>query len=244
MPELSEELMRDYANALTFLGVCQYFPDDALLRGYVFLRPKWIIDALFTLLLHDSLDETRGHFTENDTLRIWTGPEYRGMHGLLVRMMERFELCYRVEGDGQTYILPQRLPGENQTYGWNEPDDTPVQYRYKFMPKGILTRLICRLHTRIETDPERGQRVWNDAVIFALPARNARKCSTKSSGKWMTSTAMPNTRTYRLRSWCRVHATSALSRKSRVSMISIRCKNASKKAKPLRSAKRAARMCR
>jgi hypothetical protein len=169
MPELSEELMRDYANALTFLGVCQYFPDDALLREYVFLRPKWIIDALFTLLLHDSLDETRGHFTENDTFQIWTGPEYRGMHALLVRMMERFELCYRVEGDGHTYILPQRLPSESHTYGWNEPDDTPVQYRYKFIPKGILTRLICRLHTRIETDPERGQRVWNDAVIFALP---------------------------------------------------------------------------
>ena len=37
------------------------------------------------------------------------------------------------------------------------------------MPKGILTRLICRLHPRIEADPERGQRVWCDAVIFALP---------------------------------------------------------------------------
>jgi hypothetical protein len=70
MPELSEDLMRDYANALTFLGVCQYFPDDAHLREYVFLRPKWIIDALFALLLHDSLDETRGHFIENDTFRI------------------------------------------------------------------------------------------------------------------------------------------------------------------------------
>jgi hypothetical protein len=91
------------------------------------------------------------------------------MRALLVRMMERFELCYRVEGDGHTYVLPQRLPGENRTCGWNEPGDTPVQYRYKFMPKGILTRLICRLHPRIETDPERGQRVWNDAVIFALP---------------------------------------------------------------------------
>ena len=169
MPDLSEDLLRDYANALTFLGVCQYFPNDAMLSGFVFLRPKWIIDALFALLLHPSLETKRGHFTETDTFTIWQGSEYKGMHVLLVRMMEEFELCYRVEGGNHSYILPQRLPSESKTYGWNEPGDTPVQYRYKFMPKGILTRLICRLHERIETDPERGQRVWCDAVIFTLP---------------------------------------------------------------------------
>lgn len=169
MPELSEDLMRDYANALTFLGVCQYFPDDAMLSGFVFLRPKWIIDALFALLLHPSLEAKRGQFAEKDTLDIWQGEEYRGMYALLVRMMEEFDLCYRIEGSGHTFILPQRLPSESRTYGWDEPGDTPVQYKYKFMPKGILTRLICRLHARIETDPERGQRVWCDAVIFVLP---------------------------------------------------------------------------
>ena len=169
MPELSEDLLRDYANALTFLGVCQYFPDDALLADYVFLRPKWLIDALFELLLHPSLEATRGHFSEKDTRKIWLRPEYQGMHGLLVRMMKEFELCYRVEGEGENYIIPQRLPGENKTYGWDTTSNVPVQYRYKFMPKGVLTRLICRLHTRIEEDQELGQRVWNDAVIFTLP---------------------------------------------------------------------------
>ncbi|WP_083918254.1 COR domain-containing protein [Methylosarcina fibrata] len=169
MPELSEDLMRDYANTLTYFGICQYYSDDAMLSGFVFLRPKWIIDALFALLLHPWIEDKRGKFAEKDTLGIWDGEEYRGMHGLLVRMMEEFELCYRIEGGGHMYILPQRLPSESRTYGWNEPDATPVQYKYKFMPKGILTRLICRLHARIEADPELGQRVWCDAVIFMLP---------------------------------------------------------------------------
>lgn len=169
MPELSEELLRDYANALTFLGVCQYFPDDAHLSQFVFLRPKWIIDALFALLLHPMLESKRGYFSEKDTFAIWQAAEYQGMHALLVRMMEEFELCYRVEGDRHTYILPQRLPDESHSYGWDEAGDTVVQYRYKFMPKGILTRLICRMHQRIETDSERGQRVWCDAVILTLP---------------------------------------------------------------------------
>jgi hypothetical protein len=174
MPDLSEELLGDYANSLTSLGVCQYFPHDALLREYLFLRPKWIIDALFTLLLDPLMETQRGHFNENDTRTIWQGKEYQGMHPLLVRMMEEFELCYRVEGNGRTYILPQRLPSERDTYGWHEDDDTTIRYEYKFMPKGILTRLICRLHPRIETDPERGQRVWCDAVIFALPDNKGR----------------------------------------------------------------------
>jgi len=170
MPDLSPELMIDYANALTFLGVCQYFPDDVWLREYVFLRPKWIIDALFHLLLHPSLDATQGFFTENDTTHIWKTKEYNGMHGLLVRMMQEFELCYPIEGKSHAFIIPQRLPSENKTYGWSEIEDIPVQYQYKFLPKGILTRLICRLHERIETlQGSSRQHVWSDAVIFSLP---------------------------------------------------------------------------
>ncbi|GAB6140453.1 leucine-rich repeat domain-containing protein [Methylosoma difficile] len=174
MPELSEELLRDYANAFTFLGVCQYFPHDASLRDYVFLRPKWIIDALFSLLLHPTMEAKRGHFTENDTFEIWQGKKFQGMRSLLVRMMEEFELCYRVTGESHTFILPQQLPSENKSYGWDNQGNTPVRYEYKFMPKGILTRLICRLHPRIANEPTLGQRVWRDAVIFTLPNNKGR----------------------------------------------------------------------
>jgi len=167
--EDNEDLMKDYANAFTFLGVCQYFPDDLQLRNFVFLNPKWIIDALFQLLYHKKVEKQHGVFEEKDTLEIWKGTEYRGMEGHLVRMMENFELCYRITGDSHRYIVPQRLPAEKQSYNWDEPDATPLLYEYKFMPKGIVTRLTCRLHTRIE-----GNHVWNDAVIFAQPDRKAR----------------------------------------------------------------------
>jgi hypothetical protein len=174
MPELSEDLMRDYANSLTFLGVCQFFPEDAMLRNYVFLRPKWLIDALFDLILHPSLDGSRGYFSENDTFSIWQGKEYEGMHALLVRMMKEFELCYRVVGEGENYIVPQRLPGENDTYGWDLANNTVVRFEYKFLPKGILTRLICRMNSLIERNDALGQRVWCDAVIFNIAGGKGR----------------------------------------------------------------------
>ena len=167
--EDNEDLLKDYAKAFTFLGVCQYFPDDLQLRNFVFLNPKWIIDALFQLLYHKKVEKQHGVFEEKDTLEIWKGAEYRGMEGHLVRMMENFELCYRITGDSHRYIVPQRLPAEKQSYNWDEPDATPLLYEYKFMPKGIVTRLTCRLHTRIE-----GDHVWNDAVIFSQPDGKAR----------------------------------------------------------------------
>jgi hypothetical protein len=70
--------------------------------------------------------------------------------------------------EGENFIVPQRLPGENDTYGWQSEGDTVVRFEYKFLPKGILTRLICRMNSIIERDPELGQRVWCDAVIFSI----------------------------------------------------------------------------
>ncbi|MBK7939799.1 MAG: leucine-rich repeat domain-containing protein [Lewinellaceae bacterium] len=165
----NEELMKDYANAFTFLGVCQYFPDDVHLRNFVFLNPKWIIDALFQLLYHPKVEAQHGEFEEKDTFEIWKDKEYRGMEGHLLRMMENFELCYSIPGEARRYIVPQRLPAEQDSYNWDEPEATPLLYEYKFMPKGIVTRLTCRFHARIEND-----HVWNDAVIFTQPDGKAR----------------------------------------------------------------------
>lgn len=55
----------------------------------------------------------------------------------------------------------------SDTYGRQSAGDTVVRFEYKFLPKGILTRLICRMHSSIERDPALGQRVWSDAVIFS-----------------------------------------------------------------------------
>jgi len=157
------DLVRDYSKTFTVLGKCLHFPDDIELRNFVFLRPKWIIDALFSLLYHDIVIDQKGQFDEMDTAEIWQGQAYEAMHGKLIRLMENFELCYPVEGyTRRRFIVPQRLPAAGTAFPWEEHDTVRVVYRYKFMPKGVITRLICRLHRQIE-----GSHVWSDAVIFA-----------------------------------------------------------------------------
>ena len=154
------DVMQDIATTFTILGVCLHFKDDAVLKKFVFLNPKWIIDALFELLYHKIIIDQNGQFSENDLARIWSNELYADMDDKLIRIMENFELCYLIK-DSRNYMVPQRLPAEQQSYGWNEPQATRVEYEYKFMPKGIITRLTCRLHEKIDN-----YNVWNDAVIF------------------------------------------------------------------------------
>jgi internalin A len=91
--------------------------------------------------------------------KIWRGDDYRGMHGTLLKLMLNFEMCYKIQGV-ERYLIPQNQPpcpidiAEHATA-------TRVLFRYAFLPKGFLTRLICRQHTRI-AEPN----VWNNAVIF------------------------------------------------------------------------------
>jgi len=175
-----ELLMQDYAHTFTFLGIALHFHDDIFLKTSVFLRPKWIIDALFQVLYHEKVERQAGRFSEQDADGIWAAPEYDDMHGTLLRLMERFHLCYRIEGT-RDYIVPQRLPARTEAFAPPE-DNTRIVYRYKFMPSGILTQLTCRLHHRIEYagmlfrhEPDAPtaeyhsavQAVWSDAVQFS-----------------------------------------------------------------------------
>lgn len=161
------DVMQDIATTFTILGACLHFKDDLVLKKYVFLNPKWIIDALFQLIYHDKVIEQKGRFSELDADEIWAHADYDDMEDKLIRIMENFELCYRIK-DSKDYIVPQRLPAEDESYGWDAPNATKVQYDYKFMPKGLITRLTCRLHEKIENE-----HVWNDAVIFAMPKARA-----------------------------------------------------------------------
>lgn len=152
------DLMNDYARTFTILGIALHFHEDIYLKKQVFLRPKWIIDALFGLLYHDKIEKQNGRFDEHDAAEIWKGDEYEDLQGELLRLMQIFELCYLMDGT-KSYIVPQRLPERKDLF--HEPEATQVQYKYKFMPKGMLTRLTCRLHKRIKDD-----QVWSDAVQF------------------------------------------------------------------------------
>ena len=162
-----QDLMNDYARTFTYLGIALHFADDLHLKTQIFLRPKWIIDALFGLLYAPIVEAQNGRFSASDAETIWTGDEYEDMHGVLLQLMLRFKLCYELPSK-QGYIVPQRLPTRVEPFV-PPPDATHIVYRYRFLPSGILTQLTCTLHTRIEED-----KAWNDAVQFSAKSGQGR----------------------------------------------------------------------
>lgn len=164
----SEALANDWLAVFAKIGVCLHYPDDIYLRNKIFLHPQWIIDALFMLLYAEKIVKKNGHFTEEDVQDIWTQPHYKNMHRDLLRLIERFELAYSIPNTTpQAWILPQRLPAA-QDFNWQPAQKTVIVYQYAFMPRGIITRIICRLHRKIKNDA-----VWNDALVVAYQGEEA-----------------------------------------------------------------------
>ncbi|MBI5915786.1 MAG: leucine-rich repeat domain-containing protein [Bacteroidetes bacterium] len=162
--------MQDYAVLFTHLGNCLYFPGDDVLCDYLFLRPQWVMEALYALLHHKVVLDGQGTFTAMQAREIWSGKEYKGMHDQLIRLLLNFHLCYRMKEEGR-YVVPQRRPSVGSAYPWSEREQAEasvVVYDYTFMPQGLLTRLTCRLHEKIE-----GQHVWKEAVVFVQSATRA-----------------------------------------------------------------------
>ena len=145
------------------LGVCLHFQQDPILRNTLILKPKWGTDAVFAVLDDAQVIENLGKFSQRDLCRIWTNPDYRGMEGALLQLMINFELCYQIPDTVGEYIAPQLIDKDPPDYEWNETDNLQLRYSYPdFMPKGIVTRFIVKMHRNIWEQ----KYVWRSGVVL------------------------------------------------------------------------------
>jgi internalin A len=139
------------------LGIFLHYQDDPLLARTVILRNTWATEAVYKMLDDATVKSTQGRFTLGDCARLWQGDEYADMHLELLALMQRFELCYALpDQQPPVWLAPQLLPATlpNTLQNWEKPGDLMLRYRYQFMPKGIVSRLLVRLH-RFLHGPER-----------------------------------------------------------------------------------------
>ena len=65
--------------------------------------------------------------------------------------MKKFELHYQIPDQAaESYIAPQLLSVQQPAYVWEETGNLQLHYVYGFMPKGLLSRLIVRMHDYIK----------------------------------------------------------------------------------------------
>lgn len=144
------------------IGVFLHFQDDDLLNKTLFLNPNWATGAVYQLLDHPLLNEKNGRFSKADAASIWQADEFELLRDELLRLMQRFFLTYEIDGSGQ-YIVPERLPAARPEYAWDGEGNLLLRYSYDvFMPKGIMSQLIVRMHRHVSNHDY----VWNRGAVL------------------------------------------------------------------------------
>jgi hypothetical protein len=147
------------------LGVFLHFQKDNLLKRVVILQNQWATEAVFKMLDDETVKTQLGRFTEEDCERLWQDSDYADMHPELLALMEKFELCYVLQDSNpKKWLAPQLLPPSKPTElnDWAKAGDLVLRYRYEFLPKGMINRLMVRKHYFVH----RPELAWLTGVLF------------------------------------------------------------------------------
>ncbi len=132
------------------LGVLLHFKDDIDLKDTVILNHEWITSGVYKILDDRIVIENKGRFKNEDLKRIWANEDYKLKIRELISLMKnkKFDLCFEI-GNGE-YLVPRLLPVDEIDHNWESSSDAlKFEFQYKFMPKGILARLIVKLSSDI-----------------------------------------------------------------------------------------------
>jgi len=163
--ESDPQAQRDLAKFLHILGVALSYADDPRLQDTRVLKPRWVTEGIYSLLRAGHRENNGGILHRGDLERALDQRRYPpSKHDFLLRLMERFQLCFRLPGQKERYLLPELL-SENQ------PDlkallDAPglgFRYQYEILPQGLLPRFIVQTHWYSETNP---QWRWRSGVVL------------------------------------------------------------------------------
>ena len=146
---------------LNDIGVILHFQDEPLLKKTVILKPKWGTDAVYKVLDEPNVINNKGRFNRATLEVIWDEPEYKNMRDELLQLMMKFKLCYEIPNQKGEYIAPQLLSEKQPDYLWDGNENLFLQYRYEFMPKGILLQFIVAMSNSIWN-----QVVWKSGVLL------------------------------------------------------------------------------
>lgn len=154
------------------LGIILHFRHDPVLAGTVILKPEWATGAVYALIDSLEIQRNKGRFSRTALSKYWNANLYPPhKHEQLLRLMEKFELCFKI-AETDDYIIPELLPTQRptgvNTETYRSFENLQIQYSYDFMPAGILTRFICRLHYLIRQD-----HYWNNGVELEFSGSGA-----------------------------------------------------------------------
>jgi internalin A len=139
--------------ALHLLGDILYYDDDDELRDTVILHPQWVTTYISKVLDSPEVAEQSGLLTRRQVQVLWHDLDV-GLRDRFLRMMEKFDLSYRIPDSPEACLVVERLPWESPAYqpAWQEAADHPgtreiaIRYHLSTIPPGVPTWFIAREH--------------------------------------------------------------------------------------------------
>ena len=129
------------------IGVFTHYIDEPALMNKVYLNSNHLVHNVYQLLDNDSVKQHKGRLTHAELETVFTRLETRKM----IALLEKFGLMY--QANPNQYIVPRHLPEVMPYQEWPYTQDGDLlQFRYqfdKYMPKGLMSRLIVALHEYI-----------------------------------------------------------------------------------------------
>jgi len=173
----------DEADALLGLlhtrGQLLHYASDPSLREVVVLQPDWLTAAV-SQVLHDPVIRQAGGVLDHARLHeLWRqspdGQPYTDRaHAYLLRLLEVFDLSYRLEGQ-QASLVPQLLPADPPPLPWThatppKPGERVLSLVLELTePVSGLTALLLARNRHAAT-----QTRWRDGALLADPGGDAR----------------------------------------------------------------------
>ena len=137
---LSDPETSTLAKLMHDLGLIIYYADDEGLRDIVVLNPEWLTKAISDVLEDGITKQADGKLEHARLKTIWHDlPDGHAgrYHPYFLRLMEKFDISYRLDGDEARSLVVQLVPYRRPALPW-EPGSQP--------PPGILPlRLVFRL---------------------------------------------------------------------------------------------------
>nr|MBA3241003.1 TIR domain-containing protein [Acidobacteriota bacterium] len=159
----AQELLAFYLHSL---GIALNYKDDPRLKDTHVLNPHWVTKGIYKILNANRLEKQKGEISPGDLPAMLDKQEYPvEMHGFLLELMKKFELCFSLSGKEGVYLIPELLD-KQQPPGASEFDAAEClnfQYHYPVLPEGLLPRFIVRTHVLSDDMPR-----WRTGVFLKL----------------------------------------------------------------------------
>jgi len=158
--EFNEENQQKLAGYLHALGIALNYSRDIRLADTHVLNPRWVTEGVYTLLRYrQGTGEASINISDLDSILDFNRYP-RNKHDFLLRLMELYQLCFKLPQQDDAYLVPELLsPNQPKISSFLENADIKFFYSYSVLPEGLIPRFIVQTHTMSE-----GQFRWRSGV--------------------------------------------------------------------------------